>query len=222
MNFRHPNHNTSFVGGALRIDARNDAADPLFQFISRPAGSNTESIVAVLTEHGRLAVGGAQFFTPGSNLELNGLGGSEIIFQCSQLPDHGLLVWSEQFMLQNRFGTTGTAVLNDNGSWYVQSDRRLKSDITPATGLLDKALALRAGGILHEVRGPGVHTAQASRFDRPGSTAGPARVGLRRRHVGRWIIPGSAWWPSGRSRSSRRSLPVRNRPLPRSRSRSKL
>ena len=56
VNFREPNKNNTYRGAGLRIDTRNGS--PLFQWISRPAGSGTETIGMSLTETGDLSVTG--------------------------------------------------------------------------------------------------------------------------------------------------------------------
>ena len=57
VNFRHPNLDPNFVGGAIRIDSRDGAADPLFQFLVRPAGPNPETTIAALTGAGDFGIG---------------------------------------------------------------------------------------------------------------------------------------------------------------------
>ena len=53
------------------------------------------------------------------------------------ISDNGLLV------MDNNLGETGYAVLADNGVWSSSSDRRLKKDIEPLDGLLERTLELR-------------------------------------------------------------------------------
>src|SRR5262249_27095845 len=69
---------------------------------------------------------------PVSSAEFSVLGNTRI----------GLLSWFGQFRLMNSLATTAVT-LQDDGSWSTPSDQRLKTEITPAAGLLDKALALR-------------------------------------------------------------------------------
>lgn len=83
VNFRQPNHNPGAVGGAIRLDSRSDLSDPLFQFISRPAGSSIETMVAALTQAGNLGLGTA---APAARLEVRGdikLGASGQFFATS-------------------------------------------------------------------------------------------------------------------------------------------
>lgn len=58
INFRHPNKNTNYLGAALRIDSRNDAGSPLFQWLYRPAGSTTESFLMTLDNGGNAVFSG--------------------------------------------------------------------------------------------------------------------------------------------------------------------
>jgi hypothetical protein len=151
VNFRHPNLHTAFVGGALRIDSRDDAADPLFQFISRPAGSTTESIIAALTRNGNFGIGTS---APTAKLEVVNTSVQDtlelrsdaynpvISFGMAGTSRRGFIRWTDQFAIGNDISLS-FAILKDDGSWYTLSDRRLKTDITPAEGLLGKALALR-------------------------------------------------------------------------------
>ena len=151
VNFRHPNHNTNFVGGAIRIDARSDTADPLFQFISRPAGSTTETIIAALTRAGDFGIGTT---APNARVEidsqsgqdalrLNGFSEPVLLFTQTGHSRQGLVLWADHFLIANDDNSGQAAVLLDDGSWAAGSDRRLKTDIASATGLLEKALALR-------------------------------------------------------------------------------
>ena len=151
VNFRHPNLHTAFIGGAFRIDARNDVADPLFQFISRPAGSNTETIIAALTRAGNFGVGTT---TPAARVEidsasgqdalrLNGFSEPDMLFTQTGHSRQGIVIWADHFMIANDVASGAAAVLRDDGSWSSASDRRMKTDIAPAAGLLEKALALR-------------------------------------------------------------------------------
>ena len=143
VNFRHPNLNANFVGGALRIDARNDGVNHLFQFISRPAGSNTEAVIAALARDGRLVIGAPSFNTDYAQLELSGSNWNNIVFNVSGHSRHGRIEYfADHFDLWND-SSLGAAELQDDGSWTTLSDRRMKTDITPAEGLLAKALALR-------------------------------------------------------------------------------
>lgn len=55
VNFREPNKNTSYIGGAFRIDTRNSSTAPLFQWLARPSG--TDNIIMALNSSGNLAIG---------------------------------------------------------------------------------------------------------------------------------------------------------------------
>lgn len=76
-------------------------------------------------------------------LLLQGVGETVMQFGLPGYSRHGGVRWLDQFLIQNDYLHTGVAVLGDDGGWTNGSDRRLKSDITPAEGLLEKALALR-------------------------------------------------------------------------------
>jgi hypothetical protein len=67
LNFREPNKDNTYRGAAFRIDSRSDA--PLYQWLSRSAGSTIENLTMVLTESGNLGVGTA---TPDQKLTVNG------------------------------------------------------------------------------------------------------------------------------------------------------
>jgi hypothetical protein len=67
VNFREPNKNTTFRGGAFRISA--DPGSPLFQWLSRSAGSTAETTPMVLTETGNVGIGTT---TPNEQLEITG------------------------------------------------------------------------------------------------------------------------------------------------------
>lgn len=55
LNFREPNKNNSYRGGALRMDSRDGL--PFFQWLGRSAGSTVENTLMSLTEDGKLGVG---------------------------------------------------------------------------------------------------------------------------------------------------------------------
>jgi hypothetical protein len=55
MNFRDSTLNTSVKGGAVRLDGRPEW--PTFQFITRPAGSTTETVALDVTEAGNVGIG---------------------------------------------------------------------------------------------------------------------------------------------------------------------
>ena len=152
VNFRHPNLNTNFVGGAIRIDSRDDTADPLFQFLVRPAGANPETTIAAFTGAGDCGIGTV---APRARLEVDSFNETalrlhstlnavapNVAFTRAGASRLGNIYWSDQFFLSNAI-TAASAVLQDNGSWTTSSDRRLKTNIAPAEGLLEKALALR-------------------------------------------------------------------------------
>jgi hypothetical protein len=69
VNFREPNVNNSYIGGAFRIDTRTD--EPLFQWLRRSAGTTiaNESLLMTLTKDGNL---GINTLTPTHKLEVNG------------------------------------------------------------------------------------------------------------------------------------------------------
>ena len=141
VNFRHPNLNTTFVGGALRIDSRQDGSNSLFQFLARPAGLTTETVIASIGQAGALGIGTG---TPGAKLELHSGGQyADILFTLSGHSKRGYIQFTDNLFLRNDVSGGGAARLEDDGSWSTSSDRRFKRDITPAAGLLDQALALR-------------------------------------------------------------------------------
>ena len=55
VNFREPNKNNTYRGAAFRIDTRD--TQPLFQWLTRSAGSTTENVRMVLTEGGNVGIG---------------------------------------------------------------------------------------------------------------------------------------------------------------------
>jgi hypothetical protein len=55
VNFREPNKNNTYRGAAFRIDTRDTY--PLFQWLTRSAGSTTENVRMVLTEDGNVGIG---------------------------------------------------------------------------------------------------------------------------------------------------------------------
>jgi len=67
VNFLWSNKNTTYRGGAFRIDTRDSV--PLFQWNARSAGNTTGSITMVLTESGSVGIGTTD---PKSKLEVNG------------------------------------------------------------------------------------------------------------------------------------------------------
>jgi hypothetical protein len=67
VNFREPNKNNTYRGAAFRIDTRD--TQPLFQWLTRSAGSTTENIQMVLTEGGNVGIGTT---SPASKLDVNG------------------------------------------------------------------------------------------------------------------------------------------------------
>lgn len=73
VNFRETNINTTYLGACTRIDARNNAVGPLFQWLYRPAGApaNTgESLLMFLNSSGQLAINTTD--TKGYQLAVNG------------------------------------------------------------------------------------------------------------------------------------------------------
>ncbi len=145
MNFRQSNHIQSFLGGAIRIDSRNDAADPLFQFLSRPAGSGVESMVGAMNQAGRMTLG-APFSSLNTStvLELHGHSGfDDVFFYIDGHTRVGTLEFNDRFFIDNYFPSLNGAQLEDDGTWSILSDGRCKTEVVPAAGMLDKALALR-------------------------------------------------------------------------------
>lgn len=59
VNMRTGSINTALRGGMARIDSRGGGATPLFQWLRRPAGSSTETVIGKLTESGDFTVNGA-------------------------------------------------------------------------------------------------------------------------------------------------------------------
>ncbi len=67
VNFRTPNKDNKNTGAAFRVDARPEY--PLFQWLYREKGSNSESLPMVLTRDGNLGIGTT---TPDMKLTVNG------------------------------------------------------------------------------------------------------------------------------------------------------
>src|SRR5262249_7915410 len=76
------------------------------------------------------------------NLQINGVNFDTIQFALSGHTRIGFIEFDDQIFIGNGGGST-PAWLQDDGSWSTFSDRRMKTDIAPAEGLLAKALALR-------------------------------------------------------------------------------
>ncbi|PWG78067.1 hypothetical protein [Pararcticibacter amylolyticus] len=75
VNFREPNVNYAYIGGAFRIDSREDL--PLFQWLTRPAGqSGKEQYSMVLTKEGRL---GIEATTPRAMLDVGSTIGGGVL-----------------------------------------------------------------------------------------------------------------------------------------------
>jgi hypothetical protein len=74
-NFREPNKNNTYLGAAFRIDGRNiSGIAPIFQWLYRPSGSGSETMLMSLNSSGQLGIGRIAT-TSGSNmciLEING------------------------------------------------------------------------------------------------------------------------------------------------------
>jgi hypothetical protein len=70
VNFREPNKSNTYLGGAMRIDARSATLTPLFQFLKRSAGSGTEDVLMAIQENGNVGIGTID--TKGYKLAVNG------------------------------------------------------------------------------------------------------------------------------------------------------
>lgn len=68
--------------------------------------------------------------------------GTTSIPQPFPLPPITFPTFNSSFYMKNSSAATGSAFLGDNGTWSASSDERLKTDIEPASNLLEKALAL--------------------------------------------------------------------------------
>lgn len=71
-----------------------------------------------------------------------GNGAAGIRFTAASRSRRGIVIWDDRMHLWNDL-SLGFALLDDDGGWSSLSDRRMKTEITPAAGLLDKTLALR-------------------------------------------------------------------------------
>ena len=67
MNFREPDKNNTYRGAAFRIDSRDDF--PLFQWLSRDAGSSTDNLLMALLQNGNVGIGTT---SPTQKLTVNG------------------------------------------------------------------------------------------------------------------------------------------------------
>ncbi|MCX2495308.1 hypothetical protein OQX63_17590 [Pedobacter sp. PF22-3] len=84
LNFREANKKSSFLGAAFRIDSR--AAFPLFQWLKRDAGTDTEYVLMNLGANGNLGLG---TFTPSEKLSVNGnIRAREIKVEATNWPDY--------------------------------------------------------------------------------------------------------------------------------------
>jgi hypothetical protein len=90
VNFRLPDTNTDFPGGAVRIDSRTDS--PLFQFWGRNAGSNVENLLFRIDANGNVGIGNVvpvfKFEVDGgarlkSNLTVDGTTDSRVVLSNS-------------------------------------------------------------------------------------------------------------------------------------------
>ncbi len=68
VNFRETNKNPTYRGAAFRIDTRDNT--PLFQWLTRPAGSTVETIAMAMNEAGNVGIGTTD--TKGYKLGVNG------------------------------------------------------------------------------------------------------------------------------------------------------
>lgn len=84
LNFREANKNNAFLGAGFRIDSR--AAFPLFQWLKRDTGTDTESVIMNLNANGNLGLG---VISPIEKLAVNGnIRAREIKVQATDWPDY--------------------------------------------------------------------------------------------------------------------------------------
>lgn len=85
LNFRGPERNNSYRGAAFRIDTRLENNAPLFQWLSRNAGTENESIMMTLNAEGNLGIG---TLSPKERLSINGkIRAHEIKVETANWPD---------------------------------------------------------------------------------------------------------------------------------------
>jgi hypothetical protein len=84
LNFREINKNINYSGGAIRIDNRPEA--PMFQWISRLAGTNEDHVVMALTKNGYLGIG---TLDPKESLSVNGnIRSKQVKVETDNWPDY--------------------------------------------------------------------------------------------------------------------------------------
>ena len=111
LNFREGNKNTTYKGGGFRIDSRN--TDPLFQWISREAGTANENVMMSLTEKGVWSVGKAS--SNGLSSSVANIYGGTLIKGTSDTSNNGEL----------RISTTTGSWTGDNLVIAQKSDHAL-------------------------------------------------------------------------------------------------
>lgn len=95
VNFRGPNKNDFYKGAAFRIDTRTVHNSPLFQWLSRKAGVEDETIMMCLNAEGNLGIG---TLLPKERLSVKGnIRAQEIKVEMDNWPDY---VFEEQYVLQ--------------------------------------------------------------------------------------------------------------------------
>ena len=95
LNFRGPERNNSYRGAAFRIDTRLENNSPLFQWLSRNAGTENESIMMTLNAEGNLGIG---TLSPKERLSINGeIRAHEIKVETKDWPDY---VFEDSYVLK--------------------------------------------------------------------------------------------------------------------------
>lgn len=85
LNFREANKNIMYVGGAMRIDSRENVA--LFQWLSRMPGSDQENILMSMNRSGDLGIGTSEY--RGYKLAVNGnIRVKEVKVEAGPWPDY--------------------------------------------------------------------------------------------------------------------------------------
>lgn len=148
VNFREPNKDNTYRGAGFRIDTRNST--PLFQWITRSAGTSTEYLRMVLTEDGKLGVGTT---SPSSQLHVVGSGGAQLDFQVNGRiktgdSNHlgGIVVNTEESMFMGQSSSTSMGLYN--GGWRLTVDNSGKVGIGTTTP--DQMLTVN--GTVHSTR----------------------------------------------------------------------
>ncbi|MEH3112267.1 hypothetical protein [Pedobacter terrae] len=93
VNFREVNKNNAFLGAAFRIDSR--PTFPLFQWLKRDAGTDTEHVMMNLSNTGNLGIG---VINAPEKLSVNGnIRAREIKVQATDWPDY---VFAEDYKVE--------------------------------------------------------------------------------------------------------------------------